>query len=290
MQPHLHKIPVKYNESLLVRRDRLPYFYDDWHYHTELELVYILKGSGTRFVGDNISAFQAGDLVLLGANLPHVWRSHEEDVTDASEKRVEAIVIHFSELFAGKGFLDLPEMKGIHILLNRSPRGLQFKISKPDELIQKLKRLPDCQGFDRFMLFIESLQMLGLMSNYHELSSIPFADHYKKHHSARINAVYDFVLNNFTREINLEEMARLSNLNTSAFCRFFKTQTRKSFTQFVNEVRVGYAARLLLDKPSSIGEVCYQSGFNNISYFCRRFKEIVGHTPTAYLAKYGDIK
>lgn len=290
MQPHLRKIPVKYNESLIVRHDRLPCFNDDWHYHSELELVYILKGSGTRFVGDNISDFQTGDLVLLGANLPHVWRSHEEELVEIKENRVEAIVIHFNHEFAVEGFWALPEMNGIQALFNVAPRGLQFKVSEFDELSQKLMLLPEKKGFERFIIFLDILQMLGALSDFRTLSSIPFADHYKKHHSDRINAVYDFVLNNFTREMKLEEVARLANLNESAFCRFFKAQTRKSFTQFVNEVRIGYAARLLLDKPATIAEVCYRSGFNNISYFCRKFKNIVGHTPSAYLQKYADIK
>ncbi len=285
MQAQYFKLPKQFDKSILVRKDHLPYFYSDWHYHPELELVYIIKGEGTRFVGDNIARFESGDLVLLGSNLPHVWKSDEDYFKSESKNMVAAIVIHFQIDFLGSQLWSVPEFSLINKLLESSCSGISFHLPLKDPLIKLLIKLPNLAPFDRLLMLLTILHQLSSLEEHRTLSSIPFVENIHEHQSARMDNIHNFILKNFKKEIQIEKIAAIANMTVASLCRYFKKKTRKSVTEFINEVRIGYACKLLIDGKFTISDICYQCGYSNPSYFNRQFKKITQINPSQYLAK-----
>lgn len=285
MQAQYFKLPKQFHQSISVRRDRLPYFYNDWHYHPELELVLILKGEGTRFVGDNIARFESGDLVLINSNLPHVWKSDDEYFLPESRKMVIAIVIHFSIDFMGTHLWSIPEFSAITRLLELSRRGISFHIPEGHLLRKLLNNIPKLSPLDRLLMLLKILNQLTELPDNQILSSIAFVENSQEHQSARMDKINNFILLNFSKEIPIEKIALIANMTVASLCRYFKKKTRKSVTEFINEVRIGYACKLLIDGKFTITDICYQCGYNNSSYFNRQFKKITQINPSQYLAK-----
>ena len=285
MQAQYFKLTKQVHQSISIRKDTRTAFYDHWHYHSELELVYIIQGEGTRFIGDDISRFGSGDLVLLGVGLPHVWKSDDSYFDHNSRKKVSAIVLHFGQDFLGPDLWELPEMAPIKKLLELSPRGISYHLPEGHPVKRKLRKMIDQQPFDRLTHLLTMLHKLAQVENHTILSGIPFADHYQKHHSKRIDKIYDYILTNFEKEIKLEELALLANMTPASLCRFFRQKTRKSVSEFINEVRVSFACKLLIEGNLSISEICFRCGYNNLSYFNRQFKKIIGLTPGNYQKK-----
>lgn len=285
MQAQYFKLPKQFHQSISIRLDRLPYFYSDWHYHPELELVFIIKGMGTRFVGDHIARFESGDLVLLNSNLPHVWKSDEEYFLPESKKTVAAIVIHFPIDFLGADLWSIPEFSPVTRLLETSRRGISFHIPPGHTLRKMLNDIPNLSRFDRLLGLLTILNQLSDFDDKQVLSSIPFVDNSLEHQSVRMDKINNFILMNFSQEIPIEKIASVANMTVASLCRYFKKKTRKSVTEFINEVRIGYACKLLIDGKYPITDICYKCGYNNSSYFNRQFKKITQINPSQYLAK-----
>jgi AraC-like DNA-binding protein len=283
MQAQYYKLPKQFHESLSIRQDVRPYFYDQWHFHSELELVYIIKGSGTRFIGDDISGFSSGDLVLLGAHLPHVWKSSDTYFKDPSKKKVEAIVLHFPSHIGGNELWELPEMNAAKNLLQQSHLGIAFQVPESHPIKKGLKAMVAQAPFERFINLLALLKQLSELKESQQISKTSFANQYQNHQSKRIDRIYNYILNNFELDIQLKEVADLANMTPAALCRFFKQKTRKSLSQFTNEVRIGYACKLIIEGQLSISDICFQCGYNNLSYFNRQFKKHTGKSPSAYL-------
>ena len=285
MQAQYFKLPKQFHQSISVRTDRLPYFYSDWHYHPELELVYILKGEGTRFVGDNIDRFESGDLVLLPANLPHVWKSDEEYFKPESKKMVAAIVIHFQVDFLGSQIWSVPELKTINKLLETSASGISFHIPSGHPVKKLLLNIPGLSPFDRLLMLLTILNLLSTIEEKKSLSGIAYIENCLQNKSERLDKINNFIINNFKNDIQIEQIAAIANMTVASICRYFRKKTRKTLTEFINEVRIGYACKLLIDGEYSISEICYQCGYNNPSYFNRQFKKITTINPSQYLIK-----
>ena len=285
MQAQYFKLPKQFHQSIAVRIDRLPYFYSDWHYHPELELVYIIKGEGTRFVGDNIDRFESGDLVLLNSNLPHVWKSDEEYFKPESKKMVTAIVIHFHIDFLGSQLWDVPEFSTINKLLESSRSGISFQIPPQHPIIKLLISMPNLSPFDRLLKLLTILNQLSSIKEQKKLSGILFVENTLQYQSERMDKINNYILNNFEKQISIDAIASIATMTVASLCRYFKKKTRKSLTEFINEVRIGYACKLLIDGKYSISDICYQCGYNNPSYFNRQFKKITRINPGQYLAK-----
>jgi AraC-like DNA-binding protein len=278
----LKKNTKSFKQSFYIEKFTVPHTYDIWHNHVEIEFNHILKGSGTRFIGDSIEAFSSGDMVLVGPNLPHVWRSDKFYYQGVEEIKVDLILTQFIREFAGKDFLNLPEMHSVRELLDEASQGLQI-IGKTREVVSgRLMNLADMDGGEKLMEFVQILLYISRTKEYRKLSSVGFIDSYQSKGADRINKVHDFIMNNFTEDITLKEAAEIAHMNETAFCRFFKSTTLKTFTQFLNEIRIGYACKLLLHEHLNIASVGYESGFRNISYFNRVFKSLVGITPQQY--------
>jgi AraC-like DNA-binding protein len=284
MKPILFRNLIAENESFHIQEDILAHFYDFLHYHPEIQLTLIVKSKGTVIVGDKICTFEAGDAFLLGPGLPHVFL----DKTDAKQSdtdNVHAISIYFKINSFGDDFFNLPENHLIKDLLQKSSRGLKFKGEMKRQIPKKIEELKQKKGAELLIAFFDILNSLSKTDEVELISSISFMKTNDESESKRIENIFRYVMDNFSREINLEEIAAISAMNVTSFCRFFKQRTRKTFTMFVNEVRIGHACKELLYNNYNINEVAYRCGFNNISNFNRQFKGITGLTPTAYAKK-----
>lgn len=270
------------NKSVSVHHDVYKNFLKVWHYHEQLELVVILKSTGTRFVGDNIEKFNKGEIILLGKNLPHMWLNDQAYFEEGSELIAEAIAIHFKENFMGEYFLTTPEMKPIAALLKRAERGVKFTENNY-RIINEIIKLNELDDFEKVIKTIEILNTLAKEKDYVLLSNSRFSNSINSISIKKLDKVYSYVFNNFKEQIVLEDVAKIANMNPSAFSRLFRKVNRKTFTKYINEIRIGYSCRLLLEEKYSITDVCYESGFNNLSNFNRQFKSITKYTPSEYL-------
>ena len=284
MKLHLLHRETPENTSFMVTRHVEPFFLKVWHYHPELELVLTLKSSGTRFVGDSIKKFEENDVVLIGKNLPHMWLNDDIYFQENSELIAEDIVIHFKKEFLGFDFLEIAEMKPISKLLYNSRYGIKFK-HLDAKVIQKIKKLNSSKAsLKRTLKFIKILSILANHSEQEFLASEGFVSSFKKNKNDSLDKTYEYIFENFAQPISLNDIAEIANMNPSAFSRFFKRVNRKTFSRYLNEVRIGYACKRLIENKGKITEVCYESGFNNISNFNRQFRAIKGMSPTEYLA------
>ncbi|WP_242083136.1 AraC family transcriptional regulator [Aestuariivivens sediminis] len=273
------------NSSFTTKIDDFPYFLRIWHYHTELELVVILASEGTCFIGDSIDKFGVGDVVLIGKNMPHMWLNDNEYFQVDSKRNAKAIAIHFKEDSFGKGFFEIPEMIHLLELFSRAKFGLKF-LDLNKIIIKKIENLHELEGFEKTISFLQILDKLAKHKNTKSLSSLGFLNLFETSRSINQDKVQSYIFRNFNKSICLEDVAKIANMNPSAFSRFFKKVNRKTFSRYVTEIRIGFACKLLLEKKLNIAGVCYESGFNNISNFNRQFKIIMHCTPSEYLKRH----
>ncbi len=248
-----------------------------WHFHDEYELTLVEKSFGSRMVGDHIERFKAGDLVLIGKNLPHTWRN-DEQVKGVSE----ALVIHFLEDFLGNTFFNIPEMYKVKRLLERSGRGLKIEKGIANKVAEIMRAMEKSSGAERVLQLLHILKLLSEFKTLEELCSEGFTNSIHYADSDRLKRVYEYIMNNFQEDVSLSKAAKVANMSPTAFSRYFKTRTRKSYTQFVIELKIGYACKLLINEKVSVADVCYQSGFQNLSNFNQQFKSITNLTPKKY--------
>lgn len=282
MKPLLLKVSSGPAHSFSVRHDVLPDINNRWHCHPELELIYFKKGSGTQFIGDSIKQFKAGDMVLVGSNLPHYWRFDDAYFHHDENIKVEMIVVHFCENFWGDQFLQLPENKMIKVLLERSKRGLQISGSTKEKLAALLAAMLNTDGADRVIMLLTALNTLATSNPVNYLTSIGFKYDHNESENDRLNNIYEYSVRNFRKKIYLDEIAEIAGVSSNSFCRYFKSKTRKTYSQFIIEIKVGYACKLLIENKLNIKQLCYDSGFNNFSTFHKHFKQVTGKSPLMY--------
>jgi len=252
------------NQSFLCYEVNFPAFVFLWHYHPEYELTFIVKGRGKRLVGDSYEQFSESDLVLLGPNLPHSWVSEK-----VKNQNCQAIVIQFSTEFIAPLF-QYREMKDIEKLLSKAERGLQFKPVKNNEVIRLLHEIKDCKAVHAFTLFIQLLDKLSANTSI-ALSSSNFKPLKGNENQQRINKVFQFIQKGFREKLSLQKAAALIHLSDSAFCKFFKRACGKSFSDYVNDIRVSNACQLLIETDKPIAQIAFESGFESLTYFNRIF-------------------
>jgi AraC-like DNA-binding protein len=287
MKPILEKLTTQESRySFVLQRDEFQYYPTPWHYHPEYELVLVVKSHGQRIVGDSIENFEDGDLVFMGPNLPHVFNNGPEYYLGNPELRAEAIVIHFNETFAGKGFFELPEMSRVKKLLFNSKWGLKILGRTRRKIASAMGKMLHQTPARRLLHLIELLEELSISEEYRMLASLGYLQADQQQDANRMNKVYDYIMARFRNPLTLGEVAQVANLTPQSFCRFFKSRTRKTFSRFLNEVRVGYACKLMAEEHLNISDICYQSGYNNVSNFNRQFKRIVNRPPLVYRKEY----
>lgn len=287
MKAILEKVTRPENQSFFYRDNVQPYFTTPWHFHPEVEIILIVQGYGTRYVGDSVNNFYPGDLVITGSNTPHVWSCSPEFSKPESNLVSQAIFIQFKEDFWGESFSDLPEMYKIKHLLNEAKRGIEFSKETRKRLEKYMKEMPSISDMSSLMHLLSILEIMSSTNEYRYLSSPNYkAKSINSLDEHRMEIIYDHVLTNYYRDISLEEVSDMISLTPPSFCRYFKQRTNKSFSTFVNEVRIGNASKLLIENKLSISQICYESGFNHLSNFNRQFKKIKIMTPSEYQRKY----
>ncbi len=287
LKENLSKDP---QSSIRLKHSNIVNLDSPWHYHAHYELFYVIKSSGRRFVGDNISNFTDGDLVFLGSNLPHLWKNPEHYYSkEFKEKNVEAICLQFDRNAFGESFFDIPEMVNIRKMLESANRGICIKGEAKDAVIKLLLAMLNQNPYEKFISLMDILSVISFSKENEPLATIAFTNSYYHPTQERMSKVFEFIANNYKRNISLEEVAAYAGMSKAGFCRHFKSSTIKTFVEYLNEVKINYACRLIVDQDLNISEVSYECGFNNISYFNRTFKSIIGCTPSEYKNKFNNL-
>jgi len=268
--------------SFTIRNNKYPYFLKVWHFHPEIELVYIKNSRGTRFIGDSIEKFEEGEIVLIGENLPHMWLNNEEYFKKSSKLVAKAVAAHFKNDFLGAGFFDVPEMKHISKLFERAKFGIKF-LNVDKHIYTKIDQMISLGGFEKTMTLINVLSLLAKHNDYKLLASQGSINSFKHIDNENMVKTFEYVYENFTDTIYLADVANVINMNPASFSRFFKRVNRKTFSNFLNEVRIGFACKLMMEKSKDITSICFESGFNNLSNFNRQFKKMKGMSPSEYI-------
>lgn len=282
MKPIIERLNKAPKSSFVIQKDIFPHYPTTWHHHPEYELVLVVKSTGKKVIGDQISNFTDGDLTLMGPFLPHVYHNDKIYYEEDSTLTAEAIVIHFSEDIAGKRLFEIPEFESIKRLLTDSLTGISISGNTRQIVEDKMHKMLELNGA---LLIIELLSILHLLADTKEkeqIASPGFSENFKPSGSERITKVCDYIMQNFNTDLKLAHVAKVANMSPNAFCSFFKQRTRKTYVNFLNEIRVGYACRLLIENQYNISEICYKSGFQNLSNFNRQFKKIQNKTPIQY--------
>ena len=288
MKPIREEIPAAISYSFSTEYIKVPGFKSKWHYHEqETELIYIVEGKGTGFVGDGATFFSGGELALIGAMVPHVWLNAKKYYKPDSDLMARAIVIKFEEDFMGNQFLSLPGFLKVKDLIhNRSKKGVLILGSARQRIAGMMKSIVETSSdFDRVIYLIHILNMISNTEEYEYISKTETIKTPRSSDIERLEKVIKYVNENYQDRIELEKVAELANMTPSAFCKYFKKRTLKTFTQFLNEVRIGNACKLLTEKELSVKQVCYMSGFNYLSNFYKQFHAIHSMSPLDYKEK-----
>lgn len=273
--------------SFHVRQERIPCIEQDWHFHNELELIYFIKSTGTLYVGNSIGNFVAGELYMIGSNVPHLFINYKEYYENHIEdEAVNLIVIKFDPDFLGSQFMRLTETKKLESLFQNANRGLKFSKAVSYLAHNHILGLVNNQGLSNIVGLLKILDILSVSENYTPLCSEVIVNQYNKSERDRMAKVISFITENFDKKIELEEVASIAYMTPNSFCRYFKKRTHKSFTQYLNEIRLRNACKLLIEGESQISSICYQCGFNTLTNFNKQFKSLMKETPTQYLERY----
>lgn len=283
MKAQLLKVSMAPAQSFSVRQDVEPFVNNKWHYHQELELIYFKEGKGSQFIGDNIQSFDSGDLVLVGAHLPHYWR-FEDAYFEGGEKSgtADVKVAHFSEDLWGDFFLNLPENKALKDVMEKSKRGLKINGKNKELVAALLCKMLEAEGTERIILLMQALLEISKCGELETLASLGFQYDLEQVEKDRISDIYEYTYANFRNKICLEEIADVARISPNSFCRYFKSRTRKTYSQFLTEIKVGQACKLLIEAHLNLKQICYNSGFNNFASFHKCFKKVTGKSPLCY--------
>lgn len=267
-------IPKPKKDALIFQEDRQSVLYQHLHQHKEIQISYIKKGEGALLVGDSVRSFKEGDIIVLGSNLPHVFRS-------AKNSEPHMFTIFFTENCFGTNFFQTEELTALDSFFRKAESG--FKISPASEqTIASMLKFPKALKLDRFILFFQLLQTLNIESST-SLSTFKVVKIYSDLEGKRLSAVFDYTIQNFKEKITLDAIAKEAAMTPNAFCKYFKKRTRKTYVTYLNELRIEEACRLLLKGTElSIPEIAEECGFQNLSHFNRKFKSIKKSSPIQF--------
>jgi len=279
MRAAIQKLPAPQKSSFIYQVKSSSGFRFNWHFHPEFELTLIERSQGKRFVADNISDYQDGDLVLLGPKLPHTWQSFP---AEGQRKRHKAYVIQFREDFLGDTFFDSVEFQQVQGMLGRSAHGLCFSGRSRDEAAKRITRLGDISGIQRLASLLEILGILARSRKATVISTPGFVPSLHQANHQRIDRVCSYINDNYQREISQPYVASLIQMSPSTFSSFFKKTVGLTFVEYISSLRLSHACRLLIETEQSILNICHQSGFNNLSNFNRQFLKSKDMSPREY--------
>lgn len=291
MKPVIKEPAISPSRSFIVKDLIAPYFDPNWHFHPEYQLFLVLKGRGTRFVGDNIKPFKEKDMVFTGPNLPHLWRSDDSYFHKKNTEQTHGIVIYFKADFLGGALDKKEEFAKIHHLLQRSARGLEVYGRTRKLVSEYMMELVHMNGIESIITLLKILNLLALAppEECPPINQSGYVNLNKVKETGRMSKVYDHVMQHFKKKICIQEVAAIANMSPASFSRYFKLRANKSFSSFVCEIRIGHACKKLREEDINISQACYESGFNTLSNFNRKFKEITGKTPFQYRKDYHQM-
>ncbi|MDR1723899.1 MAG: AraC family transcriptional regulator [Tannerella sp.] len=277
MYQELSFLPANY---INVYKEDLPHFVVPWHYHPEIEIMYIIEGTGTRFVGDSVEAYDEGDICMIGSNLPHEWRN----VDNKACPRAFCYCLFIQKELFSTGLFNFPEMRHLYGLVERADRGIKFCGKTRTELgVLVQEYVKEEKSAAKIAKLILILEVMATTDEYELLSGTGYAmQNVNTHVYERLDKVCQYIHKNFSEPIRLEEVASLAGLTPNSFCRYFKKRMRKTFIQYLNEIRIGHAKKLLIEGRETIATLSMESGFNNVSNFIAQFKRSTNMLPSEY--------
>ncbi len=281
MKPFKEVINYPAENSFVLRYNNIAHFSVPWHFHNEYEMIYIVRSTGKRFVGDVVESFGPGDLTFYGSTLPHFLHNDEEYYSGDPNLIVNAYILQFPSDYFSEKQLRIPEYASIRRLLINASRGLKFSAATSEHAGRMLRKMHAEKGFKRYIMLLDLLNYLG-QSDYSPISSPGHSSPINFHVEERMVKVYEFSTRNYNRKISLQEVASVAGMNPTAFCRYFKDRSGKTYAEFINELRINYACKLLRHGNRTIAFVCCETGFNNLSNFNRQFKARIGKSPSEY--------
>ena len=284
MEPLYFKIPRSEEETIRIESWDLNFFFDPIHFHEDCQLTYILEGDGDIFIGETISPFNKGDVFLIGKNIPHVLRNSDSYYQNPN-LHARAISVFFSQDTLMKIFNLLPETAALQKLLSFSAHGIKLSGKTASEVHQGLERMLKLQQFDCFLEFMGILNSISKADDINLISKTSMPLHSVSEDNKKITRVFEYVMANFHRKITLEEISSIVNMSPTAFCRFFKQRTLKTFSNFLIEIRIGNACKMLVEDDYNTTQCCFFNGYNNVSNFHRQFRKVTGMTPSEYKQK-----
>jgi AraC-like DNA-binding protein len=280
-RPHLLKIIPPIENSIVIKGDGIAWN-NPWHYHPEIEILHCIKGKGTNFIGNSIRYIEEGELLLLGKNLPHTRQRDREYYHLHPNENPESIVVQFRDDFLGENFFNLREFNHIRTILDQATLGLKFFGETLKLATNRLNAIVSMDATAAVLELLRILDMLARSDEFIKLNSVNYVIDAHEKSAQKINRVYHFTIEHFREPISLDQVAALTDHSPAAFCRYFKTRTRKSYFQYLTEIRIGYACELLREGNMDVTRVCFASGFNNLSNFHKQFKKVMRITPSEY--------
>jgi AraC-like DNA-binding protein len=279
LKPLIQKLPLAVETSFVAKTFRTPHFEVPWHQHIEYELILFTEGNGMSFIGNYVGAFRTGDVFFIGSNMPHTFQKQHKEII------ASAVVVQFREDFWGTGLLQLPESGAVQQLLTLSMMGVKPEGGTKEQLAELIKALETAEAFSRISLLCQCLHLLATEEKKQTLSTRSMDTSNNKYRQ-RLDAVFQFTISHFQQPITLTEVAQIAHMSITAFCRYFKTSTKKSYIEFLNEIRIGYACKLLQDTDKTIVDICYESGFNTAVHFNKQFIKLKKMTPGKYRSRF----
>lgn len=286
MKPFYQKLVTPPSQSVIIFDEEKPHFTVPWHFHPEIEILYVVKSSGTSYIGDCINSFNAGDITIIGENVPHWWKSNIKYMNGTINEGIKALIIQFNRDIFGADFINTPEMSPIKDLLEKSKRGIRFNGKSRDILGRQMLKIFRVKGIHRITELILLLDMMAGSAEYNYQSSLGYSKLLNSYDFYRFNKIHEFLVTNFTQPISLDDISRIVNMSPTALCRYFKKHTSKTLFAFLNEIRIGHACKLMIEENVAISNASYESGYNNLSHFNYQFKRIMKVTPTEYVSAY----
>lgn len=273
MKTLIQKVEPDVNQSFACRVYETPSFETNWHKHAEYELISILKGHGTALIGDHVCDYKVNDVFFIAGNLPHWFRKHHAKMNCA------VLVIHFTGDCWGDGLLQMPEMKVIRTLLKKN-NGILLQKKLKKEILLDMQVLHAAKGFEKLLLLVQTLHKIGSSQQYKILTE-DFNDPAVSVNPA-IEKIIDYSFKHFLEPVTLSEIAAVANMTIPTFCRFFRKNIKKTYFDFIRDLRISHASKLLANTDRPILEVCYESGYKSWAHFSKQFKEVKQQTPSQY--------
>jgi AraC-like DNA-binding protein len=283
MKTLIQKIHVEENHSFACRKYRTPQFETNWHKHKEYELIVITEGHGTALIGDYVGDYKAGDVFFLGSDLPHWFRKTNQKMIGS------AIVVHFLKDFWGERFLQMPETKVIRHLLESDNNGIQLLDGLENNISNLIQELEKADGIERIYLLMQCLRLMSQSKQYRVLTE-SFDTSINTKENPAIEKIFNYSFKNFLEPLTLKQVASIAGMTIPTFCRFFKRNIKKSYFDFIKELRIGHACKLLRETQDSILDVCYASGYNSWAHFSKQFKEVKLQTPNQYRKQFKETE